>query len=138
MSARTIGGGVGLFVAACGVAVALLAGACTPTGSVESPSSTAAIPSLSRVSSSSPVAGEVAADVVLVPDPECRNGGTAMVGRERWHVLVRQPAAWRDEPQVVGTLEVRGERGLFTDGDDHTIAVTRGPVEAMCDVWPED
>lgn len=138
MSSRTTDRRSWAVIAACGMAVALFTGACTTPGSVGTTTSTATSPSPTLGSSISPIVGEVVADVVLVPDPECRNGGTATVGTEQWHVLVRQPAAWRDQPEVVGTLEIRGERGLFTDGADHTVAVTRGPVGASCDVWPGD
>lgn len=138
MGSRTTDRRTWAVIAVWGVAMALLTGACTGSGSVGTTTSTAEAPSPSSGSSSGPTAGEVVADVVLVPDPECRNGGAATVGTEQWHVLVRQPASWRDQPAVVGTLEIRGERGLFTDVDDHAVAVTRGPVEASCDVWPGD
>lgn len=138
MSSRSTGRRPGRVVAACGVATALLMGTCTTSGPIGTTSTAPAV-SPSSGPSSSPTAGGVVADVVLVPDPECRNGGTIMVEGVGWQVLTTQSAAWRDRNEVPGTLTLgERDRGLFTDDEGRAVAVTTGEVEAVCFLWPGD
>ena len=84
------------------------------------------------------VAAQRLEGVELMLDREdCRNGGGLVIDGVRFQLVGDAPLEWRTIDPLIGDVEVDGEFGAFIGPEGAELAITSGPVPAVCTVWEE-